>query len=120
MAAIPTNATIDVTNGITLINTITLVGADSLTYTAARDQILYLYNPTGAALTANLDGSNGTNISVPNTGGDVFDVSIGKDVLVASGETQAVRLKDVSAYLAGVVNVTGGVGLVAWISTTNP
>lgn len=95
--------------------TVTILGAsDTLTYTASRNPILVLNNVSGGPLTPNIDGDGGTTVPVAGVG--TVDVSGGYTTAsIADGEVWAIPLRSISAYLTGVVTVTGGTGIEAFI-----
>lgn len=102
-------------NGKFAVGPTALTGADTLNYRRAVNQVLYLYNTTASPVTVTIDGAAGTTVSPPGLGGTV-DVSPGYPIAVAAGTVQAVQLRSISAFLQGVVNVTGGVaGVTAWV-----
>lgn len=90
-----------------------LSAADTLTYTAASGQTLVMYNITASPVVVTLDGDTGTTVVVPNTGGVTLSVASGLAVTVPANGFHVVHLDKVSAYLSGVVAVTGGVGVIA-------
>ena len=96
------------------INKVTLTAADTLVLKPTVSQALFLHNTTAGSLTATIDGTGGTTISPRGLGGTV-DVSAGKPIVVAAGAVVMVDLQSISAFCQGVVNVTGGAGLIAWI-----
>lgn len=89
----------------------TLSADDTITFNAAKKQLLVLRNPTGGSLTATVDGSTGTTVNVPGVG--ALDVSGGKAIVVGAGLSRAVVLSSISAYCQGVVHITGAAGMVA-------
>lgn len=95
--------------------TVTTLGAsDTLTYNASRNPVLVLNNVSGGALTPNIDGAAGTTVPVAGIG----NVSVATGYTtpsIADGEVFAIPLKSISAYLQGVVTVTGGTGIEAYI-----
>ena len=92
-----------------------LTAADTLAYTAGASQELVMYNITASPVVVTIDGSAGTTIVVPNTGGTTLSVASGLAVTVPANGFQVVMLDKVSAYLNGTVAVTGGVGVIACI-----
>ena len=80
-----------------------LTGADVLVSTTGT---LWINNLSGVSATINLDGEDGTDVSTIGQG--VIDVSGGYDIVVADGELVTVSLANISSYLNGTVNVTGG------------
>lgn len=115
MSAIPTNKLSLITIPVVLAKT-TLTASDTLTFDPMTDQILYLHNITGLAVTVTIDGDTGTTVPVPDTG-ETFDVATGKEIPLAADDLVAVRLASISAYLSGTVSITGGLGVSAWITT---
>lgn len=92
-----------------------LTGADTLTYSPAKQQVLYLYNTTAGAVTVTIDGTLTTTVTPPGQGGTI-DVSAGYAIAIPAGTVQAVALQNIRNYLQGVINVTGGVaGVTAWV-----
>ncbi len=96
------------------ITKVTLTAADTLVFKPSVSQALFLHNTTAGSLTATIDGTGGTTITPKGLGGTV-DVSTGKAIAVAAGAVMMVDLQSISAFCQGVVNVTGGTGLIAWI-----
>lgn len=97
------------------VNETTLSAADTLAYVAGTSQILKLRNPSGAPVVVTIKGTSPVNPTVVGTGA-VFDVSAGKVITVTAGNTFAVNLDKISAFLGGTasaVTVTGGVGVFA-------
>ena len=95
--------------------TVTTLGAsDTFVFNPIRKPVLVLNNITGGALTPNIDGAGGTTIGCVGVG-DV-DVSSGITFAsIAAGDSVAVPLLSISAYLLGVVTLTGGDGIEAQI-----
>jgi len=89
----------------------TLTASDTLTFTPARKQLLVLRNDTAGSLTATIDGADGTTVSVPGVGS--VSVASGLAIAVPANSVRAVVLSTISAYLQGVVSVTGGAGIKA-------
>lgn len=89
----------------------TLSADDTITINTKKKQLLVLTNTTGASLTATIDGSTGTTVSVPGVGS--VDVSAGKAIVVAAGLSVAVMLNTISAYCQGIVHITGAATLKA-------
>lgn len=84
---------------------------DTITFNAARKQLLVLTNTTGGALTATLDGTGGASVAVTGLGS--VSVAAGLAIAVPAGQSKAVQLATVSAYCQGVVHLVGGAGLTA-------
>lgn len=92
-----------------------LTGADTLTYSTAVSQALYIENTTGAAVTITVDGDGGTTFA-PGGIGTTINVAGGFAIAVPAGQTVCVALRNISQYLKGAVAVTGGAaGVNAWI-----
>jgi len=89
----------------------TLTASDTLTFTPTRKQLLVLRNDTAGSLTATIDGADGTSVNVPGVGS--VSVASGLAIAVPANSVRAVVLSTISAYLQGVVSVTGGAGLKA-------
>ena len=89
----------------------TLSADDTITFSAAKKQLMYLHNPTGGPLTATIDGDAGTTVNCPGVG--PVTVSAGYAVALTAGLTKAVVLSTVSAYCQSVVHLTGGAGIEA-------
>lgn len=90
----------------------TLTASDTLTYKPQTKQVLLLTNTTASPVVVTIDGDGGTAISPSGYGGTI-SVAAGKAITVAANGVQAVKLSDISAFLQGVVAVTGGVGVTA-------
>lgn len=92
----------------------TLGSSDTLTYT--KGAILILDNVTAGALTPLLDGADGTTVQVAGIGS--VSVAAGYTVpSIAAGARAVIPLDTISAYLQGVVTVTGGSGIKASLLT---
>jgi hypothetical protein len=91
---------------------VTLTGtADTFTYIPGKRQILIMRNATGGALSPIIDGNGGTTVVRDGVGS--IDVSGGYAVgSIAAGAVRVIPLDTVSAYLQGVIAITGGTGLV--------
>lgn len=97
----------------TSINTLTLTASDTFTYDASKAQLLILYNATAGALTPNIDGADGTTVTIPDTGA-TFSVATGFTFpSIAAGAYAMVRLDTIKAYLSGTITMTGGTGIKA-------
>lgn len=109
MAAIPS---IDATQVGAFAAAITTLSADdTITFDPKKKQLLVLRNTTGGSLTATIDGSTGTTVSVPGIGS--VDVSGGLAIVVAAGASKAVLLSTIKHYCQGVVHITGAANLTA-------
>ena len=89
----------------------TLTASDTITFNPGKKQLLVLRNTTGGSLTLNIDGAAGTTVQAPGVGS--VSVASGLNIPVAAGASVAVVLSTVSAYLQGVVTLTGASGLTA-------
>ena len=90
----------------------TVLGAsDTLPYDGTKRQALMLLNTTVGALTATLDGADGTTVAIEGVGN--VNVAAGLAIPVPAGELRMVILPTVRHYLRGVVTVTGAAGLKA-------
>ena len=93
--------------------TLTLTASDTFTYSAGVPATLVLYNATAGALTPNIDGADGTTVTVPDTGA-TFSVATGFTFpSIAAGAYALVRLETIKAYLQGSITMTGGLGIKA-------
>lgn len=116
MAAVPITA--KTTIGRFTPSTILLAtSGDTLAYTAGSSQELHLYNTDVSSIDVVIDGSGGTTVTIPNTGGATTSVASGVTYAVAAGAAAIVRLDTISAYLTGVVAITAATGakVVAYI-----
>lgn len=88
--------------------TVTTLGAsDTFVFNTDRKPVLYLNNVSAGALTPLIDGDGGT--TTPCEGVGDIDVSAG--LLLSSigiGDTVAIPLNSISAYLKGTITITGG------------
>lgn len=89
----------------------TLSSSDTLTYDPSKKQLLVLRNTTAGSLTLTIDGDAGTSVGVPGVGS--VSVSSGVNVTVGAGASKSVMLSSISAYLQGVVTLTGASGMTA-------
>lgn len=89
-----------------------LTASDTLAYKPSTKQLLVLVNTTASPVVVTIDGAGGTTIAPAGFGGTV-SVAAGKAITVAANGFQAIKLVDISAFLQGVVAVTGGVGVTA-------
>lgn len=99
-------------NGPVVVASATLTASDTFAYSKGTGQVLELFNGTAGALTANIDGAAGTTIVVAGLGAPV-DVSAGFNVALTAGQTKAVPLDSISAYLQGTIAMTGAAGVTA-------
>lgn len=99
-------------SGARVVTRTTLGSSDTFTYNASRNPILILDNVTAGALTPNIDGAGGTTVPVKGVG----DVSVSSGLTlssIAAGACVAIPLESISAYLKGVITITGGTGIKA-------
>jgi hypothetical protein len=89
----------------------TLTASDTITYLANRRQILVLRNPGGVTQTLNIYGDGGTTINAP--GAPNISVAGGYNIAVGAGLSRCIELSKISAYLQGVVTLTGASGMIA-------
>lgn len=99
-------------SGIKALTLVTLTGtADTFTYTASRNPILILRNPTASPITATIDGDGATTVAVGGVGN--VDISSGYSTgSIAADAEKVIVLSTISKYLAGTIAITGGTGLV--------
>jgi hypothetical protein len=96
----------------------TLGASNDFTYAPGGGQVLILRNATAGALTPVIDGADGTTIPVAGIGN--VDVSAGYSVgSIAAGGVRAIPLDTISAYLQGVIDITGATGIVASLLNFN-
>lgn len=93
----------------------TLTASDTLTYNEASSQTLFLQNSTGSPVTVTVDGAGAPTAFAPGGIGKTLDLSAGLPIVVPANGAVAVQLRNIKRYLAGVIAVTGGVGVTAWI-----
>lgn len=90
----------------------TLGASDTLTFNTDKVPVLILNNVSGGALTPLIDGDGGT--ITPCAGVGDIDVSAGLTLTsIGIGETVAIPLNSISAYLQGVITITGGTAIEA-------
>lgn len=83
----------------------TLSASDTITFDPTKKQLLVLTNTTGGALTATIDGADGTTVAVEGIGN--VSVASGLAIAVPAGESRAVVLSTIRYYCQGVVAITG-------------
>lgn len=91
----------------------TLTASDTLAYDAGvPGSVLILRNPTGGALSPVITGSLANPaIAVPKYGTvSAAAYAVGS---IPAGAARVIPLDSIAEYLAGVVTITGGVGLIA-------
>lgn len=95
----------------------TILGAsDVITYNALTAQELIMYNITASPVDVTIDGAGVTTVAVPNAGATTVSLAAGLVVTVPANGFQIVRLDTISAYLTGVVALTGGTGVIACVT----
>lgn len=96
--------------GLRTVTRTTLAASSTFTFNPNRNAVLILDNVTAGALTVVIDGSGGTTVPVAGVGS--VDVSAGLSTgAIAAGACVAIPLDSISAYLQGVIAVTGGTGI---------
>lgn len=89
----------------------TLSADDTITYDTTKKQLLLFTNTTAGSLTATIDGDAVSTVNFP--GAPAVNLAAGYAVVVPAGESRGVILSSISAYLAGVVHITGAATLKA-------
>lgn len=110
----PTIAATDMTGaGAVDVTVTTLDGAtDAFTYNPGKAPVLVLNNVTAGSLSPVIDGDGATTHVCPGVG--EIDLTGGYEVgAIAAGESVAIRLKSIEAYLKGDIDVTDGTGIEA-------
>lgn len=90
-----------------------LTADDTIAFDIKRRQLLVLRNPTGASVTATVDGAGATTAAVSGLGS--VNVAGGYAIPVPAGATRSVVLGTISLYCVGAVHITGGAGLEATV-----
>lgn len=110
MAAItPTSMT---GSGDRAVNVTVLGASDTFDFNPSKKPVLVLNNATAGPLTPLIDGADGT--SVPCAGVGAVPVSAGLVLnSIAANTSAAIPLTTISAYLQGVITVTGADGIEA-------
>lgn len=93
----------------------TLTASDTFTYSPGKLQTLFLTNTTASPVTVTIDGDGATTFA-PGGIGKAIDLTAGLAIIVPANGLVAVQLRNIQHYLAGVIAVTGGVGVEAWIT----
>lgn len=97
-------------SGVRTVTRTLMTASDTFTYNSGSNPLLILDNVTAGPLTVTIDGANGTVVPVAGVG-DV-NVSAGFSTgAIAAGACAAIPLNSISAYLQGVITVTGGTGI---------
>jgi hypothetical protein len=111
MATITTTPISDTTSSV--ISQVTLDDTlDTFTLTAATG-LLILENPTGGAISPIITGDGATTAFCQGVG--VIDLTSGTDVFgsISAGTTKVLRAGVKKDYLKGVIDISGGTGLIA-------
>jgi len=82
-----------------------LSASDTIAIAPGKLQLMVLRNATAGSLTLNIDGADGTTVSVPGIGS--VSVASGYSIVLAAGAQAAVILSTISAYCQGTVTLTG-------------
>ena len=95
-------------------STRTTLGASGNTvpFVAGTGQTLVLHNPTGGSLTPTIIGAGSTTADLEGAGTINFAAGLSLGAVVAAAQI-VVPLDFIAQYLKGVVDITGGTGLVA-------
>lgn len=117
MAAVPATS-INVSGPFTATAILLATSGDTLTYTAGTNQVLSLFNADVSAIVVTIDGSGGTTVVLPDTGGVTASVASGLAISVGAGVRKCVRLDTISAYLQGTVAITAATGAMVSASIT--
>ncbi len=97
--------------GVDSFTPVELTGTDTLT---PKQGTLYVYNASVSAVDLVIDGDGGTTVDTPTTG--PVDVSGGFTMACPAGDVTKLKLGDISGYLTGDVDVTGGdADVFAWV-----
>lgn len=88
----------------------TLTSSDTISYVPGAT--LVFYNTTGSNVTLTIDGDGATTIQ-PAGVGQPISLTAGISLTVDANSFLAVRVDNISAYMKGVIAVTGGTGVVA-------
>lgn len=109
MAAI-TNTSKNALGQISPVSILLATSGDTLTFTSGNEQILLLFNSDTSTRTVTIDGSSGTTVTLPNTGGATASVASGVTYSILAGAYAVVRLDTIPAYCAGTVSIVASVG----------
>ena len=91
----------------------TLASSDTFVYSPGARAVLYLNNVSGGALTPKIDGA-GASTTFACAGVLNQDLSAGYTLAsIANGDTVAINLDSISAYLKGVITIDGGLAIEA-------
>lgn len=97
--------------GATTVTVTELTGTDTLT---DKSGSLYVFNQSASSVDLLIDGDGGTTVNTDKVG--AVDVSGGFTLTVAAGALVKQPLGQISGYLSGDVDVTGGTADVfAWV-----
>lgn len=85
---------------------------DSLVYNPGKAPVLVLNNVTAGSLSPVIDGAGATAHVCKGVG--EIDLTGGYEVgAIAAGESVAIRLKSIEAYLKGAIDIASGTGIEA-------
>ena len=92
----------------------TTLGASGnpITYSAGTGQILVLHNASAGVLTPTIIGAGATTADIEGVGTVSFAAGLSLGAIAIGGQT-LVPLDFIAQYLKGVIDITGGTGLVA-------
>lgn len=95
-------------------STRTTLGAsgNTITHNPGTGQILILHNPTGGSLTPTIIGAGATTADIEGLGTVNFAAGLNLGAVAAAAQL-VVPLDFIAQYLKGVIDITGGTGLVA-------
>lgn len=97
--------------GVDSFTPVELTGTDTLD---VKQGTLYVHNTTAGSVDLLVDGDEGTTVDTDAVG--PVDVSGGFTVTCPADQVTKVRLGNISGYLSGAVDVTGGAsGVFAWV-----
>lgn len=93
----------------------TLGASDNIEFTAGKNQILVLHNVTGSILAPRITGSDAGTANVSGIGS--VDLSAGylSSPTIPAGEYSFIPLDSIDKWLQGVVTITEGAGIEAFI-----
>ena len=92
--------------------TVLAASANPITFTPGLGQILVLHNPTGSPLTPTIIGAGSTTADIDGLG--TVNCAAGLNLgAIAAAAQLVVPLDFIAQYLKGVIDITGGTGLVA-------
>ena len=99
--------------GVRVLNETTMTASDTLAYDpGSPNSVLVLRNPTAGALSPTITGSLANTAIIVSGYGTVSAASLAVGS-IAAGAARVIPLDSIKEYLAGVVTITAGTGLVA-------